>query len=200
MYDPVVWQRLAVLLVAVSRRTRDARAPKPTGRGAEGAAERGGPQLQLRVVDAAMPRAAADACDARAHYIASIGSFRLGASTWSNLWHGLTELVAIAGHVLTSVGCEAARCFEPSARKVLYVHSSAEQDAASGVPRDANPILRLLLGRAIFASLACVGAAIFCMAILEPTSLHRRELKENAASRQSLPNRNATRRTRSVPP
>ena len=108
--------------------------------------ERGGPQLQLRVVDAAMPRAAADACDARAHYIASIGSFRLGASTWSNLWHGLTELVAIAGHVLTSVGCEAARCFEPSARKVLYVHSSAEQDAASGVPRDANPILRLLLG------------------------------------------------------
>ena len=25
-------------------------------------------------------------------------------------------------------GCEAARCFEPSARKVLYVHSSAEQD------------------------------------------------------------------------
>ena len=112
--------------------------------------ERGGPQLQLRVVDAAMPRAAADACDARAHYIASIGSFRLGASTWSNLWHGLTELVAIAGHVLTSVGCEAARCFEPSARKVLYVHSSAEQDAASGVPRDANPILRLLLGRAIF--------------------------------------------------
>ena len=103
---------------------------------------KGAPELRLEVVDAAMPDASARACDARAHYVASIGS-------WANLWHGATELVAIAGHVLTTAGC-GARCVAPGGpAKALHLHSSAGQ-TASGVPSEANPVLRLVLERAVF--------------------------------------------------
>ena len=103
---------------------------------------KGAPELRLEVVDAAMPDASARARRARALR-------RVDRLAWANLWHGATELVAIAGHVLTTAGC-GARCVAPGGpAKALHLHSSAGQ-TASGVPSEANPVLRLVLARAVF--------------------------------------------------